>query len=143
VSETQLAWYSPLFYRDAHPIAIGRVGFTEHEGRRILLVDFSRADLEIVRAVAAECLHLMTQEPTDSVLSLVPVEETNFSSDILKVAKELTDRVRPYGRRSALSGVTGLRSFVLQTFADAGRRPLKFFKDRPAALAWLVSDDSE
>src|SRR6267142_941497 len=85
-----LPWHSPLYYREAHSLAAERVKFIDHEGRGILIIDFSRAELEMVRAVAAEALHVMQQRPAHSVLSLVEVEGIPFSTDALQVGGELT-----------------------------------------------------
>ena len=136
----KLLWHSPQFYRQAHPVAAPRVRFDSHKGVRILTVDFSGADLDLVRAVAAECLHVMSAEPPFSVLSLCEVEGIPFDTEALRIGGELTDMCRPYSARIAVSGVTGFRAFLLQTIADAARRPTKLFKDRIAALDWLVSD---
>jgi hypothetical protein len=141
--ETALPWHSPQFYRQAHESAASRVRFSEHQGKRILEVDFSRADLEMVRAVAAECLHVMAAQPPNSVLSLVETEGIPFSTDALKIGSELTEMAQRYSLRTAVSGVTGFRSFLLQTIADAARRPIKLFKEREQALEWLVSEEAE
>lgn len=140
MSEKQLtlAWHSPQFYRSAHSVGCQRVKFIEHQGRRILVIDFSRAELDLVKAVAAECLYVMAREPAHSVLSLVEVEGIPFSTEALKVGSELTDRVQPYALRTALSGVAGFRSFMLQAIADAAKRPIRLFKERAEALEWLV-----
>jgi len=146
---TRIFWEWPalnasLFYREAHPRAAERVKLIDHEGREVLIIDFSRAELEMVRAVAAEALHVMQQRPAQSVLSLVEVEGIPFSTDALQIGGELTDRVQPFALRTAVNGVTGFRGFMLQTIADAARRPIKLFKDRPSALEWLIlGDDSE
>src|SRR5215472_11234180 len=134
-----LAWHSPQFYREAHTVAASRVRFDRYQGKRILIVDFSRAEYELVQAVAAECLHVMSAEPPFSVLSLCEVEGIPFDTEALRIGGELTDMCRPYSARIAVSGVTGFRAFLLQTIADAARRPTKLFKDRTAALDWLVS----
>jgi hypothetical protein len=136
-----LAWHSPQFYRQAHAVAAPRVVFGQHKDKRILLVDFSRADFEMVKAVAAECLHVMSAEPPFSVLSLCEIDGIPFDTDSLRVGSELTEVCRPYSARIAVSGVTGFRAFLLQTVADAAGRPTKLFKDRAAALDWLVSDE--
>jgi hypothetical protein len=141
--DTALPWHSPQFYRQAHETAAPRVRFSEHQGKRILLVDFSRAELDLVRAVAAECLHVMCAEPPGSVLSLVEVEGIPFSTDALKIGSELTEMAQRYSLRTAVSGVTGFRSFLLQTIADAASRPIKLFREREKALEWLVSLDTE
>ena len=137
----ELAWHSPQFYRQARATAASRVRFDLYKGKRILMVDFSRADFEMVKAVAAECLHVMSAEPPFSVLSLCEIEGIPFDTDSLRVGSELTEVCRPYSARIAVSGVTGFRGFLLQTVADAAGRPTKLFKDRESALDWLVSDE--
>jgi len=124
-------------------MAASRVGFSEHKGKRVLVVDFSRADLDLVRAVAAECLHVMSTQPSNSVLSLVEVEGIPFHTEALKIGAELTEKVEQYAIRTALSGVAGFRSFMLQAIADAARRPIRLFKEREKALQWLVGEEAE
>jgi len=138
-----LVWHSPQFYREAHAVAASRVRFDQYNGKRILIVDFSRAEYELVRAVAAECYHVMSGEPALSVLSLCEVEGIPFNTDSLRIGGELTDLCRPYSARIAVSGVTGFRAFLLQTIADAAGCPTKLFKDRTTALDWLVSDQDQ
>lgn len=140
--DTAVPWHSQQFYRQAHAIAAPRVRFMEHQGKRILFVDFSRAELDLIRAVAAECLKVMSNEPMGSVLSLVETEGIPFSTDALKIGNELTEMAQRYALRTAVSGVTGFRSFLLQAIADAARRPIKLFRERDKALEWLVSDEA-
>jgi hypothetical protein len=141
--KTSLPWHSPPFYTQAHALAAPRVHFETHKGTRILIVDFSRGDLPLIKAVAAECLHVMSAEPAFSVASLCEVEGIPFHTEALRIGSELTDKCQPYASRTALSGVAGFRSFLLQAIADAAGRPMKLFKDRAQALDWLVSGDSE
>jgi len=142
-SKRDLPWHSPQFYQEAHAVAASRVRFGQHNAKPILVVDFSRADLDLVRAVAAECLHVMSAQPPCSVLSLCEVEGIPFSTEALRIGGELTDKCQLYASRTALSGVTGFRSFLLQAIANAAGRPMKLFKDREAALDWLVSEGSQ
>jgi hypothetical protein len=139
-TDTSLPWHSPQFYRQAHEIGAQRVRFFEYQGRQILGIDFSRAGLEVVRAAAAECLHVVSAQPPHSVLALVETGGVPFNSDSYKVGAELTQMVHPYSLRTAISGVTGFRSFVLQTIANASKRPIKLFKNRDEALAWLINE---
>jgi hypothetical protein len=141
--ETVLPWDSPQFYRQAHAIGAQRVRFMEHRGRKILFVDFSKAELDVIRAVAAECLHVMMTQPPLSVLSLVEMEGIPFSTEALKIGSELTEKGQNYSLRTAVSPVVGFRSFLLQTVADASKRPIKLFKEREKALEWLVSEDGD
>jgi hypothetical protein len=138
-----LPWYSPQFYREAHAIGATRVQFMEHQGQRILFVDFSKAELELIRAVAAECLHAMSTQSPGSVLSLVEVEGIPFSTEALQIGWELTEKANRYSLRTAVSGVVGFRSFLLQKIADASNRPIRLFKERDKALQWLIAGNSD
>jgi hypothetical protein len=138
-----LPWHSPQFYREAHAIGATRVRFMEHQGKRILFVDFSKAELELIRAVAAECLHAMSTQPPQSVLSLVEVEGIPFSTEALQIGWELTEKGNRFSQRTAVSGVVGFRSFLLQKIADTAQRPIRLFKEREKALQWLIAGDAE
>jgi hypothetical protein len=83
------AWHSPEFRSQAHPEGAGRVRFFEQAGKRILHVDFSKADLPLIREIAAECLLANMSQPPISVLSLVEVREIPFDTDALKIGQEL------------------------------------------------------
>jgi hypothetical protein len=138
-----LPWHSPKFYEQAHALAAARVRFIEHRGKRVLFIDFSNADLDLVRAVAAEGLHVMASQPPKSLLCLVEVEGIPFSTDALTIGKEMTDLGHHYSLRTAVSGVTGFRSFLLQTIADAAKSTIKLFKERDKALEWLLEEKAE
>jgi hypothetical protein len=137
-----LPWHSPEFLSEAHPEGVRRVGFFEHEGQRILRVDFSEAELPLIREIAAECLRVNMSQPPTSVLALVEVQGIPFDTDALKIGQELTDLCQKYARRTAVSGVTGFRSFLLEAIAKAAKRPIRLFKDREKALEWLLKDET-
>lgn len=133
-------WHSPEFYSQPHPEGAKRVRFFEQDGQRILHVDFSKAELPLIREVATECLRMNRAEPRNSVLSLVEVQEIPFDTDALKIGEELTGLCQEYALRTAVSGVVGFRSFLLETIAKASRRPIRLFKDREKAIEWLLKD---
>lgn len=138
-----LPWHSPQFYQQVRGVAASRVQFVRHKGVRILIIDFSKADVELVRAIAAECLHVMEAEPSLSVLSLSDVEGILFDTESLRIGNELTERCRPYSAKVAVSGVTGFRAFLLQAIADVAGRPMKMFKEKQPALDWLVEGHAD
>lgn len=136
-----LAWHSAEFCSQPHPEGAKRVKFFEHGGQRILHVDFSNAELPLIREIAAECLKVNVSQPPVSVLSLVEVQEIPFDTDALKIGQELTDQCQKYALRTAVSGVAGFRSFLLEAIAKASNRPIRLFKDREKALEWLIKDE--
>jgi hypothetical protein len=141
VSEKELAWHSPEFYRTSHAVGVQRVSFADHKGKRVLMVDFSHAELDLVRATAAEYLHVLAEQPALSVLSLIEVEGIPFSPEALKIGAELTELGQPYSLRTAITGVTGFRSFMLHGILKAANRPTRLFEERAEALDWLIAED--
>jgi hypothetical protein len=136
-----LPWHSPEFYRQAHAVAAKYVEFVEHKGKRILVTDCAGADLQLLRAIAAECLHIVSSQGLTSMRTLVDVEGAEFDTESMKIASELAAKNRPYVLRSAVVGVKGLRFFAFKTIIAATQRPMRLFEDRQRALDWLAEDD--
>lgn len=135
------SWDSPEFYREAHAVAAKYVQFVEHKGKRILVTDCVGADLQLLRAIAAECLHVVSSQSLKSTRTLVDVEGAEFDTESMKIGSELATKNRPYVLRSAVVGVKGLRFFAFKTIITATNRPMKLFEDRQKALDWLAEDD--
>jgi len=138
-----LPWDSPEFYPHAHAIAGKRLEFIEHKGKRILTINSVGADFQLIRAIAAECWHIVSRQELKSVRTVNDLEGGEFSSETTKVWSELVTKNRPYVVRGALLGIKGMRFFAYQTVVSITNRPLKLFSDRLQALDWLVKDDGE
>ena len=136
-----LPWDSPEFYREAHDIAAKHVQFVEHQGKRILVTDCAEVDPQLLKAIAAECCHVVSSHQPKSLRTLINVEGAEFSGEVLNILTELAAKNRPYVFRSAVIGVTGLRFFALKTIISATKRSLKLFDTRLQALDWLAKDD--
>lgn len=145
-STSSLSWDSPEFYLEAHDRAGDRLRFIEHKGKRILMINSVGADLQMVKAIAAECWHIVSRQEPQSVRTLNDLSGGEFTSDTVKVFSELAARNRPYVVRGAVIGIKGMRFFAYQTVVSLTHRPLKLFDDRTKALDWLAQDgqgDSE
>ena len=140
---SSLPWDSPEFYHQAHAVAAEHVKFVEHKGKRILTTDCVGADLKLLKAIAAECFHVVSSHPPKSVRTLIDVAGAEFQSESVKIGSELAAKNRPYVVRGAVLGVKGLRYFAFQTIIRFSNRPMKLFEDRAQALDWLAEDDRE
>jgi hypothetical protein len=138
-----LPWDSPEFYPHAHAAASERLKFIEHKGKRILTINSVGADCQLIRAIAAECWHLVSREELKSVRTLNDLEGGEFSSETTKIFSELVTKNRPYVTRGALIGIKGMRFFAYQSVVSLTNRPLKLFNNRQQALDWLVKGDGE
>lgn len=139
-SSSTLPWDSPEFYPEAHALAGDRLAFIEHKGKRILTINSVGADLKMVRAIAAECWHVVSQQEPHSVRTLNDLNSGEFTSETVKVFSELAAKNRPYVVRAAVIGIKGMRFFAYQTVVSITKRPLKLFDDRNQALDWLAQD---
>jgi hypothetical protein len=90
-----LAWDSPEFYPHAHALAAKRLEFIEHKGKRILTINSVGADFQLIRAIAAECWHIVSRQEFKSVRTVNDLEGAEFSSETTKVFSELVTKNRP------------------------------------------------
>jgi hypothetical protein len=118
-----LPWDSPDFYRQAHTVAAEHLEFVEHQGKRIPQIDCAGADLPLLKAIAAECFHVVSSHPLKSVRTLIDVAGAEFESEGVKIGSELAAKNRPYVVRGAVLGVKGLRFFAFQTIITFSNRP--------------------
>jgi hypothetical protein len=140
---SKLPWDSPEFYPHAHAIAGKRLEFIQHKGKRILSINSVGADFQIVRAIAAECWHIVSRQQPKSVRTLNDLADGEFTSDIVAVLSELAAKNAPYVVRGAVIGIKGMRFFAYQTVVTVTKRPLRLFGDRAQALDWLAQDDGQ
>jgi hypothetical protein len=138
---SRLPWDSPEFYREVHPVVAKRVQLVEHRGKRIVVSDFTEADPQLTKAIAAECFHVISSQPEGSVLTLSDMTKGEYTNEVLTILTELVAKNRPYVARGAVVGVTGLRYFALQTLIKVTKRPIKLFDTRLQALDWLAQDE--
>jgi hypothetical protein len=116
------------------------VGFVEHSGRRILMMNFAqlREESLTLQAIEEARRFVATQPKRPELLTLVDVSKMRYSNEILKAFRELTKHDEPYEKAVAVFGMSGLGmiAFRAQNLMTGGR--LKSFATREEALAWLL-----
>jgi hypothetical protein len=121
------------------------VEFIEHEGRRILFMDFGRIkDPEIVLRAIEEAKSFVARQPKrKELLTLVDVQKLRFNDDILKAFRDLTKHDEPWEKAVAVFGLTqlGAVAFRANNLMTGGR--LKGFEKKDEALKWLLEQDHE
>ena len=89
-----------------------RIRFIDHQGKRVLLVDFSNCSANEVEEIARAVPDHVTVNPRGSVLVLTDFTGAAFDRDALRAMKEATVFAKPFVRRSALLGTEDLRRFT-------------------------------
>lgn len=117
-----------------------RVKFVNHKGKNILLLDFSNCSCEEVLRIIEESRKLIKVQPEHSLLTLTNVEGAHFDFKVVEAMKDFTVHNKPYVRKGAVVGVTGLRKIIYDAVMRFSGRNLPSFDDIEEARDWLVED---
>jgi hypothetical protein len=115
------------------------IRFFEHDGARILRIDFRGVSGEALLArvsVAAATIH---GQPERSVLTLTLVHGISYSKEITSAMKQYVHGNRPYVVAGAVVGLDYLSQIILPLNRLTGRN-LRAFDDEESASAWLASE---
>ena len=121
-------------------IAPGRVRFIEHQGKRVLFINYSHCDVAMLKAVAEEGHRVIAQEPPNSVLTLNDVSGTSFDKESVAVLQSKVAANAPYVRKAAVIGISGLQKLIYEGVQTFSKRRLPLFESRQEALAWLIRE---
>jgi len=121
-------------------IAPGRVRFIEHQGKRILFINYSHCDVAMLKAVAEEGHRVIAQQPPNTVLTLNDVTGTTFDKESVAVLQAKVAANAPYVRKAAVIGISGLQRLIYEGVKAFTRRRLPLFESRREAMAWLAQD---
>lgn len=119
---------------------MGRITRIEHQGKPILLLDFSGLrDGEEFTRVVAEAKAYIASQPPSSVRSLFDATGAVYNAAVMAELKSFTAHNKPYVKASAVVGVEGILSIALMAVSKFSRRSFHLCKDRASALDWLAA----
>jgi len=119
-----------------------RIHFIDHQGKKILVVDFSNCPAPKVEEIARAVPDYATAQPLNSVLVLTDFTGAAFSQDGLRALKETAVFDKPFIKKSALLGTQSFPRDFYEEITSFSRRDLRVFTTREEALAWLVGDSA-
>jgi len=120
-----------------------RIRSIDHQGKKILLVDFSNCSANEVEEIARAAPDDITVQPRNSVLVLTDFTGAAFDRDALQAMKETAVFDKPFVKKSALIGTEDLPASFYDELKSYSRRDLLIFKTREEALDWLASDSMD
>jgi hypothetical protein len=120
--------------------AAGRVQFITHKGKRVLSIDYSHSDVEMMRAVAEEGHRVITLQPPNSVLTLNDVTGAAFDQQSVEVLKSRVTANAPYVKRAAVIGISGLQRLIYEAVKFFAKRTIPLFSTREEALDYLTEN---
>ena len=120
-----------------------RVRFLTHQGKQVLLVDYSGCTRQTLLDILREREHIVMAQPPGSVLLLVDATDAQFSKDTIAEIKKVAVRERDRVKRSALVGEETIPKVLSDSVRTFAARDYRAFPSREAALDWLVEEDAE
>jgi hypothetical protein len=117
-----------------------RTRFIEHQGTRILLLDFAgvRDPEEALREIA-HSRKVVAGQPASSLLVMTLVRDARYNAAVLQGMKDLAAHNAPYVKASAVVGMSGLHRIAYQAVILFSKRNIKVFDQEGDALDWLVT----
>ena len=117
-----------------------RTRFIEHEGRRILLLDFS--DIwsvnEAVEVIETARRFVAAQPKERTLLTLVNVKDTAYDDRVIDKLKELAAHNRPWVLAGAVVGMSGMQKIMYRVVTAFSGRKLAALNTVEQAKEWLV-----
>ena len=123
------------------PAQAARVRFLDHQGLRIVLLDFQGiTDPALGFGAADEARAFIARLTADgSHFTLTDLRDTRYDREVATKFRELTAHNRPYIRAAAVVSDSSIQRAAISMIALATRRKLGVFETREDALAYLVT----
>ena len=116
-----------------------RVRFIDHQGKKILHLDFSHCKAGEVLQVIAQAKAVIATQPPKSVMTLTDVTEAAFNSAVSEAMKDLVSHNKPYVTAAAVVGVAGLKQIIFNAVVRFSGRKLHAFGSLDEAKDWLTA----
>jgi hypothetical protein len=119
-----------------------RIRTLQHQGKAILLVDFSNCQSPEIITLLAEVQSQIGEQAPGSVFVLADFSGAQVDRNASTRIKEVLVYDRPYVKKSAWVGTESLPKVFYENFKSFSQRELPAFKTRAEAMEWLVGDQS-
>jgi hypothetical protein len=114
------------------------IRFIDHQGKRILFVDFSNRRADEVEKIARSVPEVAELEPRNSILLLSDFTGAVFDENTIRALKEAAVFDKPYVSKSALLGTASFPRSLHKDMTNYSRRSFSTFETRDEAIAWLI-----
>ncbi len=117
-----------------------RIHFIEHQGKQILLIDFSGATAPQMQLLLEHVRITVAQHARESLLTLADMTDATINYAVATKIKEVLTLDRPFVKKGAWVGTDKIPRAFLENFHNFSRRDIVSFKTREEAMDWLVKE---
>jgi hypothetical protein len=120
--------------------ANGQTRTIEHQGRRIVLLDFTGLKEEAATLAEIEKARqfFARQKPDGSLLTMTDGSGSTYTRKVMDALKQLAAHNKPFVKAGAAVYDSRLHRVVVAAVAIFTRRDIAAFATREEAMAWLV-----
>ncbi len=117
-----------------------RIHFVEHQGKQILLLDFSHANAHEMQLLLEQVRITVAQHARESLLTFADFTEATVDHAVATKLKEVLTLDRPFVKKTAWIGTESIPHAFMENFETFSQREIVTFKTREEAMDWLVGE---
>ncbi len=117
-----------------------RIQFIKHQGKQILLLDFSHANAQEMQLLLEQVRITVAKHARESLVTLADYTGATVDHTVATKLKEVLTLDRPFVKKTAWIGTESIPHAFMENFQNFSRRQIVTFKTREEAMDWLVKD---
>lgn len=117
-----------------------RIRFIEHQGKQILLLDFSHADAHQMQLLHEYVRITVAKHGHESLVTLADFTGSEVDHAVATKIKEVLTLDRPFVKKTAWIGAESIPHAFMENFHNFSQREIMTFKTREEAMDWLVAE---
>jgi hypothetical protein len=117
-----------------------RIRFIEHQGKQILLLDYSHATAPQMQLLLEHVRMTVAQHARESLLTLADFTGATVDHAVATKIKEVLTLDRPFVKKTAWIGTESIPHAYMENFHSFSQREIATFKTREEAMDWLVGE---
>ncbi len=117
-----------------------RIRFIEHQGKQILLLDFSHANANEMQLLLEYVRITVARQSRESLVTLADFTGSTVDHAVATRIKEVLTLDRPFVKKTAWVGSESIPHAFMENFHTFSQREIARFKTREEAMDWLVKD---
>ncbi|HPV48879.1 MAG TPA: hypothetical protein PLB14_04165 [Smithellaceae bacterium] len=115
-----------------------RVFFTQHKGKKILVIDASNCKHDESLAIITKAKKIIRSQLPNSVYTFTDTTNTAYNTQVAEAMKEYVAGNKPYVKAAASVGTSGLKQILYNALLKFSGRNIKLFNNKQQALDWLA-----
>lgn len=111
-----------------------------YKGKKIIFANYAGLFQEELLQILDVVKETITSEEEGSVLSLADVTDAHYNNEVMDKLKAMTRDNKPYVKKTAIVGATGLRLMLMKIVLKFSKRNMNIFDNLQKARDWLVEE---